>query len=116
LSYYTQTCPSEKSRCASWIFVRRRYSQWPQYPYALNELTRLARDSWADPSFQELVAGFPEETRRDADSLIAHVEHLTKNDIKAVYLKQLQGRQFRLFSPFPRLVDPCIYVPYALAE
>ncbi|KAF1844647.1 uncharacterized protein K460DRAFT_365581 [Cucurbitaria berberidis CBS 394.84] len=61
------------------------------YPYALDSLTRLARDQWADAGFQALIAGFPEETRRSADTLVAHVEDLTRRDIKAVYLKQLQG-------------------------
>ncbi|KAL6705369.1 enolase-phosphatase E1 [Coniothyrium glycines] len=61
------------------------------YPYALDSLTRQARDSWADSNFQSLIAGFPQETRQDADALIAHVDDLTRRDIKAVYLKQLQG-------------------------
>ncbi|KAF2854982.1 2,3-diketo-5-methylthio-1-phosphopentane phosphatase [Plenodomus tracheiphilus IPT5] len=61
------------------------------YPYALDSLTRLARDSWHDAHFQKLVEGFPQETKQDADTLIAHVEDLTRRDIKAVYLKQLQG-------------------------
>lgn len=30
--------------------------------------------------------------KRNADTIIAHVEDLTRRDIKAVYLKQLQGR------------------------
>ncbi|CAO2648615.1 Nn.00g078820.m01.CDS01 [Neocucurbitaria sp. VM-36] len=61
------------------------------YPYALEGLTRLARDSWTDADFQDLIVGFPEETRKSADTLIAHVDELTRRDIKAVYLKQLQG-------------------------
>ncbi|KAH3915021.1 hypothetical protein HBI56_016580 [Parastagonospora nodorum] len=61
------------------------------YPYALDSLAQLARNSWADADFQHLIAGFPENTRQDADALIAHVQDLTQRDIKAVYLKQLQG-------------------------
>ncbi|KAF2710992.1 2,3-diketo-5-methylthio-1-phosphopentane phosphatase [Pleomassaria siparia CBS 279.74] len=61
------------------------------YPYAVDRLTRLAYDSWSDPAFQNLIAGFPETTRPDATTLLTHVEHLTREDIKAVYLKQLQG-------------------------
>ncbi|KAF1943332.1 2,3-diketo-5-methylthio-1-phosphopentane phosphatase [Clathrospora elynae] len=61
------------------------------YPYALDSLTRLARNSWADADFQTLIAPFPEDTRRNVDALVAHVEDLTRRDIKAVYLKQLQG-------------------------
>ncbi|KAF2016536.1 2,3-diketo-5-methylthio-1-phosphopentane phosphatase [Aaosphaeria arxii CBS 175.79] len=66
------------------------------YPYALDRLRTLARDSWSDPSFQDLIVGFPEETRTDAETLIAHVEDLTRNDIKAVYLKQLQGKLWKI--------------------
>ncbi|PSN60299.1 2,3-diketo-5-methylthio-1-phosphopentane phosphatase [Corynespora cassiicola Philippines] len=54
-------------------------------------LLDIARSSWSDPAFQQLVAAFPEETRQDPDTLIAHVEDLTRRDIKAVYLKQLQA-------------------------
>lgn len=36
-------------------------------------------------------AGFPQETRPDAETLLAHVEDLTRRDVKATYLKQLQG-------------------------
>lgn len=62
----------------------------------MDRLAELARTSWADSDFQNLIAGFPEDTRQDADALIAHVHDLTARDIKAVYLKQLQGR-FRMF-------------------
>jgi enolase-phosphatase E1 len=61
------------------------------YPYALDSLTRLARNSWADADFQNLISSFPEGTKESADALIAHVQELTACDIKAVYLKQLQG-------------------------
>ncbi|KAF1348264.1 hypothetical protein EJ07DRAFT_169627 [Lizonia empirigonia] len=64
---------------------------------------RLARDSWSNSDFQDLIAGFPAETRQDAESLLAHVEDLTRRDVKAVYLKQLQawkasGRTLAIFS------------------
>ncbi|OSS43238.1 hypothetical protein B5807_12149 [Epicoccum nigrum] len=65
------------------------------YPYALDRLRRLARDSWSDSDFQTLIAGFPAETKQDADSLLAHVEDLTRRDVKAVYLKQLQGQLWK---------------------
>ncbi|KAI8943479.1 hypothetical protein NX059_001482 [Plenodomus lindquistii] len=61
------------------------------YPYALDSLTRLANDSWTDQNFQNLIKDFPEETKQDADALISHVQDLTRRDVKAVYLKQLQG-------------------------
>ncbi|KAL1796085.1 hypothetical protein ACET3X_006309 [Alternaria dauci] len=61
------------------------------YPYALDSLTRLARNSWSDADFQNLIASFPADSKTSADALIAHVEDLTRRDIKATYLKQLQG-------------------------
>ena len=70
----------------------------PQYPYALTRLTQLAHNSWKDETFQEFIAAFPEETRKDAATLVAHVEDLTTKDIKAVYLKQLQGRPALSYS------------------
>ncbi|PVH99397.1 2,3-diketo-5-methylthio-1-phosphopentane phosphatase [Periconia macrospinosa] len=68
------------------------------YPYALNRLSALARDSWNDPAFQNLLvgAGFPNETRPDAETLLAHVEDLTRRDVKATYLKQLQGKLWKI--------------------
>ncbi|KAF2213211.1 hypothetical protein CERZMDRAFT_40299, partial [Cercospora zeae-maydis SCOH1-5] len=46
---------------------------------------------WDDPSFQPYRAAFPEEHRTSPEALQAHVEHLTKRDIKVAYLKNLQG-------------------------
>ncbi|CAI6333638.1 unnamed protein product [Periconia digitata] len=67
------------------------------YPYALNRLSALARDSWNDPTFQDLLvsAGFPQETRPDPETLLAHVQDLTRRDVKATYLKQLQGKLWK---------------------
>ncbi|KAF2744547.1 acireductone synthase-like protein [Sporormia fimetaria CBS 119925] len=76
------------------------------YPYALNELTRLARDSWDDAATQDLIQAFPAETRTDADTLIAHVQELTAKDIKAVYLKQLQGHLWQTGYTSGRLLTP----------
>ncbi|KAH6642782.1 HAD-like domain-containing protein [Boeremia exigua] len=58
-------------------------------------LLDIARDSWSDSDFQTLIAGFPAEAKQDADSLLAHVEDLTRRDVKAVYLKQLQGHLWK---------------------
>ncbi|KAF2633170.1 2,3-diketo-5-methylthio-1-phosphopentane phosphatase [Macroventuria anomochaeta] len=58
-------------------------------------LLDIARDSWSDSDFQNLIVGFPAETKQDADSLLAHVEDLTRRDVKAVYLKQLQGHLWK---------------------
>ncbi|KAF2200251.1 2,3-diketo-5-methylthio-1-phosphopentane phosphatase [Delitschia confertaspora ATCC 74209] len=55
----------------------------------------LARSSWESDSFQSLIAGFPPETKTDVETLLAHVEDLTRRDIKAVYLKQMQGQLWK---------------------
>ncbi|KAF2688411.1 enolase-phosphatase E1 [Lentithecium fluviatile CBS 122367] len=65
------------------------------YTYALDRLTTLAHSSWDDPDFQISIAEFPEETRPDAETLLAHVHWLTSRDVKAVYLKQLQGKLWK---------------------
>jgi methionine salvage enolase-phosphatase E1 len=67
-----------------------------QYTYAYDRLTALACDSWDDAAFQTLIADFPAETRADADKLLAHVADLMRRDVKATYLKQLQGRSILL--------------------
>ncbi|KAH7392813.1 HAD-like domain-containing protein [Pyrenochaeta sp. MPI-SDFR-AT-0127] len=66
-------------------------ARWRGSEVVLLDIGKLARDSWSDSHFQNLIAGFPEETKQDAPALIAHVEDLTRRDVKAVYLKQLQG-------------------------
>lgn len=50
----------------------------------------LAR-KWEDADFQPYRDAFPEEYRHDPDALQAHVEDLTKRDVKIAYLKNLQG-------------------------
>ncbi|KAH7117966.1 HAD-like domain-containing protein [Dendryphion nanum] len=69
--------------------------RWAATETVLLDIGDLARDSWIDPAFQDLIAGFPQETRTDADTLLAHVQDLTRRDIKAVYLKQLQGHLWK---------------------
>ncbi|OAG01635.1 2,3-diketo-5-methylthio-1-phosphopentane phosphatase [Paraphaeosphaeria sporulosa] len=77
-----------------------------QYPYAVDRLAKLSRDSWHDPGLQDLIAGFPEETRPNAETLLAHVQDLTRRDIKAVYLKQLQGKLWKTGYEDGDLVTP----------
>ncbi|KAF2443529.1 2,3-diketo-5-methylthio-1-phosphopentane phosphatase [Karstenula rhodostoma CBS 690.94] len=76
------------------------------YPYAVDRLAKLSRDSWHDPDFQDLIAGFPEETRPNAETLLAHVQDLTRRDIKAVYLKQLQGKLWKTGYEEGDLITP----------
>ncbi|KAL5445465.1 hypothetical protein PMIN05_002851 [Paraphaeosphaeria minitans] len=76
------------------------------YPYAVDRLAKLSRDSWHDPGFQDLIAGFPEETRPNAETLLAHVHDLTRSDTKAVYLKQLQGKLWKTGYEDGDLITP----------
>lgn len=46
---------------------------------------------WDDSEFQSYRDAFPEEHRSSPDTLQAHVEDLTKRDVKVAYLKNLQG-------------------------
>ena len=46
---------------------------------------------WDDQDFQQYRDAFPEEHRSSPDVLQAHVEDLTKRDVKIAYLKNLQG-------------------------
>ncbi|KAK3216773.1 hypothetical protein GRF29_1g958977 [Pseudopithomyces chartarum] len=68
--------------------------RWQRSQVVLLDI-ELARDSWNDSAFQGLIAPFPEETRSNAETLLAHVQDLTRRDIKAVYLKQLQGKLWK---------------------
>lgn len=77
------------------------HSRLRQYTYAFDRLAALARDSWDDPAFQDSIADFPDGTRRDAETLLAHVADLTSRDVKAVYLKQLQGGCSYAFHHMP---------------
>lgn len=46
---------------------------------------------WDDEAFREYREAFPEEYRKSPEALQAHVEDLTKRDVKFAYLKNLQG-------------------------
>lgn len=46
---------------------------------------------WDDEDFRPYRDAFPEEARQSAQVLQAHVEDLTKRDVKIAYLKNLQG-------------------------
>lgn len=46
---------------------------------------------WNDSTFLPYRDAFPEEHRKSPEALQAHVEDLTKRDVKVAYLKNLQG-------------------------
>ena len=62
-----------------------------QFPYALNALPKVLAAKWDDQEFQQYRNAFPEEHRKSPADLQAHVEDLTKRDVKIAYLKNLQG-------------------------
>ncbi|CAK4031108.1 2,3-diketo-5-methylthio-1-phosphopentane phosphatase [Lecanosticta acicola] len=61
------------------------------FPYAIKALPDCLARKWEDADFQPYRDAFPEEYRHDPDALQAHVEDLTKRDVKIAYLKNLQG-------------------------
>ncbi|KAK3670903.1 enolase-phosphatase E1 [Recurvomyces mirabilis] len=58
--------------------------------YVLLDIDVLATE-WDDASFKPYRDAFPEEYRSSPAALQAHVEGLTKRDVKVAYLKNLQG-------------------------
>ncbi|KAH9844696.1 Enolase-phosphatase E1 [Teratosphaeria destructans] len=61
------------------------------FPYAIKALPDVLASKWDDEAFQPYRDAFPEEHRRDPESLRAHAEDLTKRDVKIAYHKNLQG-------------------------
>lgn len=61
------------------------------FPYALTALPEVAKTKWDDPNFITYRDAFPQEHRESPEKLVAHVEDLTKRDVKIAYLKNLQG-------------------------
>lgn len=62
-----------------------------QFPYALNALPEVLAKKWNDDEFKPYRDAFPEERTGSPEQLQAHVEDLTKRDVKVAYLKNLQG-------------------------
>lgn len=62
-----------------------------QFPYAIKALPNVLAAKWDDPEFKQYRNAFPEEHRKTPQHLQAHVEDLTKRDVKVAYLKNLQG-------------------------
>lgn len=61
------------------------------FPYAINSLPAVLSTKWDDSTFVPYRDAFPEEHRKSPEALQAHVEDLTKRDVKVAYLKNLQG-------------------------
>ncbi|KAK6542490.1 enolase-phosphatase E1 [Orbilia ellipsospora] len=61
------------------------------FPYTLSALPQVLQEQWTSDEFAPYRNEFPPEYREDPKAFLAHVEHLTKNDVKIAYLKNLQG-------------------------
>lgn len=57
----------------------------------MKALPDVLRSKWDDPSFIPYRNAFPEEFRTSPEALQAHVEDLTRRDVKIAYHKNLQG-------------------------
>lgn len=64
---------------------------YPQFPYALKALPDYLSTNWDSESFAAHRAAFPPEHATSPATLTAHVHDLTARDVKAPYLKALQG-------------------------
>ncbi|PNY25901.1 Enolase-phosphatase [Tolypocladium capitatum] len=61
------------------------------FPYALDALPRHLDSHWDSPGFARYRDAFPDDCRNDRAAFHAHVHHLVARDVKAPYLKALQG-------------------------
>ncbi|EGX91683.1 2,3-diketo-5-methylthio-1-phosphopentane phosphatase [Cordyceps militaris CM01] len=65
------------------------------FPYALQALSKVLDEQWDSSAFAPYREAFPEEYRNDRVALEAHVRDLVERDVKAPYLKSLQGHLWR---------------------
>ncbi|OAQ95856.1 hypothetical protein LLEC1_00258 [Akanthomyces lecanii] len=65
------------------------------FPYALQALPGVLDAQWDSSAFAPYREAFPEEYRNDRAALEAHVKDLVARDVKAPYLKSLQGHLWR---------------------
>ncbi|KAI1769546.1 enolase-phosphatase E1 [Hypoxylon sp. FL1150] len=61
------------------------------FPYALEVLPDVLEKEWSSPEFVKYKEAFPPEHRSSRDAFEAHVRDLVAKDVKASYLKSLQG-------------------------
>jgi len=62
-----------------------------QFPYALEVLDRDLSKLWNDANFKPYKSTFPEEYQATPKAFADHVKALVAEDVKAPYLKGLQG-------------------------
>ncbi|KAM3553254.1 hypothetical protein MY1884_006776 [Beauveria asiatica] len=65
------------------------------FPYALKALPKVLNEQWDSSAFAPYREAFPEEYRSDRAALEVHVQDLIERDVKAPYLKSLQGHLWR---------------------
>ncbi|KAJ6441678.1 enolase-phosphatase [Purpureocillium lavendulum] len=65
------------------------------FPYALDALPGHLDHHWDSPVFAQYRGSFPMEYRNDRAALEAHVRDLVARDVKAPYLKALQGHLWK---------------------
>ncbi|PNS19985.1 Enolase-phosphatase E1 [Sphaceloma murrayae] len=61
------------------------------FPYALSALPQVLQQRWSDSDFKQYRDAFPPEALTSPAAFEAHVKDLTARDVKAPYLKALQG-------------------------
>lgn len=71
--------------------VRHHQTKQNQFPYALAALPKVLETQWDTPTLRPYLAAFPPEHATTPQALEAHVRDLTARDVKAAYLKNLQG-------------------------
>jgi len=62
-----------------------------QFPYALRALPDALESKWDAPQFAQYRRAFPDDCQSSTSALEAHVKDLMRRDVKAPYLKSLQG-------------------------
>ena len=63
-----------------------------QFPYALASLPKVLDEQWDSPDFAQYRDAFPDEYRNSREAFETHVRDLVARDVKASYLKALQGQ------------------------
>ncbi|KAK3692782.1 enolase-phosphatase E1 [Podospora appendiculata] len=61
------------------------------FPYALEALPDTLKTQWDSPQFSKYKDAFPSEYAATQTAFTSHVEDLMRRDVKAPYLKSLQG-------------------------
>ncbi|EOO02860.1 putative enolase-phosphatase e1 protein [Phaeoacremonium minimum UCRPA7] len=61
------------------------------FPYALQALPETLKSKWDSPQFAQYRDAFPAEYRSSQAAFEEHVKDLVSRDVKASYLKSLQG-------------------------